>query len=1028
MAGSRQGTPDRGETVELSRLPLPAYVWKSVDGALTLVDCNEAARALEPDVDELMGMPIEQLAQTAPELADNVRYALEHRTVFTSEGAYRRRTDGTARWLSATFAYGPPASVVVHVEDVTERRREERLLREANQRFRGAFESSPLGKALISVAPEDAGRVIEVNDAFCRMFLLSRDQLLGQVAPAGLGHPDDAEVGLAELRRLIAGEIGSCHFEKRFVRADGYVLAAAVWVSLVNGGEGPGRYALCHLQDVTQRKEAEVALRASEERYRQIVETTSEGVWTIDGENRTTFVNARMAEMLGYSVEQMLGRPLEQFVAGAMPDMVEKLQRRRQGLVEQHETQLRRRDGSVLWVSISNDSLPSPGGEYAGALALVSDITERKRAEQDYEAAIARFEGAFDHAPIGMALVSLTDPTFGEILRVNEALSELLRYGVDDLVGRSLSEITHPEDVDADLAHARRLIEREVDSYEIEKRYVTADGDLVLATLSASLVPDADGGVAYAIAHVQDVTAKRRAEEAIEERERRFRAAFSLALDAMLIADDDRNWLQGNGAAAELLGLDPEEIAGRRLDEFAGGDPEVTDSTWQQFLADGEMKGEFDIRRADGEIRHVEFSARANFMPGRHLSILRDVTARKRDEEARERGRVEAERLEAALHQAQKLETVGQLAGGVAHDFNNLLAVIMHSSEFALMTLEGHPAAEEVREIRAAADRAAALTRQLLVFSRREIVQPQLLDLNGLVSEVERLLRRTIGEHIVLEAALDPRTPSVQADPNHLEQVLLNLAVNARDAMPGGGTLRVETSTVTLDEPYSRLHADVKPGRYVRLAVSDTGCGMPEEVRERAFEPFFTTKPKGTGTGLGLATTYGIVKQNGGHIEIYSEVGEGTVLKVYLPAVEGDALEQPMDEPVTVRGGNGERILVVEDEEGVRRVTERILCAHGYEVTAASGPEAALSLVETADVDLVLTDVVMPGMSGAMLVERLREEEPRLPAIFMSGYTDRPGALPPDAAFLSKPFSRQELLDRVADALEAPTPGRDRDT
>jgi PAS domain S-box-containing protein len=1016
MSDTGQADGARGETIEIARLPLPAYVWKELDGELTLVDCNDAARALEPAIDAMIGMTSATLEGTGPLIAENLRHALEHRTVHTDEGMYRRHSDGETRWLRATFVYAPPCTVIVHVDDVTERRQHERELREANQRFRGAFESSPLGKALISVDPDDTGRIVEVNHAFCSMFRFTREQLQCEVVPAELGHPEDAEAGLGAITRLLEGEIESCHFEKRFVRSDGYVFAAAVWGSLVSGAEDSSRYLLCHFQDVTHRNEAEAALRASEERYRQIVETTSEGVWMIDADDRTTFVNARMAEMLGYTVDEMLGRRLEDFVAGPPPDMVAKLERRGHGVVEQHETQLRRRDGSALWVSISNDSLPSPDGRYSGALAMVSDITRRKRADADFQVVKARFEGAFDHAPIGMSLVSLSEDSFGEFLRVNSAFCELLGYTGQDLVGRTFSHITHPDDVDTAVAIARRLSGGEIDSYEIDKRYLTATGEEVLATVSVSTVPDGDGGAGYGIAHIQDVTARRRAEEEIEERERRFRAAFSLALDAMLIADDDRVWQQGNGAAAELLGMEPEDIPGNRLEDFARGDPADAVAMWQQFIADGEMTGEFDLKRADGEIRHVEFSAKANFMPGRHLSILRDVTQRKLDEEARERSRVESERLEAALHQAQKLETVGQLAGGVAHDFNNLLAVILHSSEFALSTLDGHPAAEEVQEIRAAADRAAALTRQLLVFSRREIPQPQLLDLNSVVASVDRLLSRTIGEHIVLEPVLDPTAPSVLADPNHLEQVLLNLAVNARDAMPDGGTLRIETSTVTIDEEYARVHADVQAGEYVRLAVSDTGRGMPEEVRERAFEPFFTTKPKGTGTGLGLATTYGIVKQIGGHIEIYSEVATGTAVKVYLPIAAGQATERPRDEPVAVRPGGGERILVVEDEEAVRRIAERILGGHGYEVISAARPEQALE--QAANVDLVLTDIVMPGMSGVTLVERLREDVERLPAIFMSGYTDRPGALPRDAAFLSKPFSRHELLEQVARALD----------
>jgi PAS domain S-box-containing protein len=1018
MGDPGQGGGDGGETVEVARLPLPAYIWKQIDGGLRLVDYNEAARQLEPASGDFIGMTGDELEEAGPEIAKHVRHVLEHRTVVSAEGAYRRRSDGSLRWMHATFAFAGPGTAIVHVDDVTERRREERLLREANQRFRGAFESSPIGKALITAHPEDAGRITEVNDAFCTLFGRTRDELLGHLVPAELGHPDDVHVGLHEIAMLMAGKLRSCHFEKRFIRSDGRVVAAAVWVSLVNGVEGATGYLLCHFQDVTQRNEWEAALRESEERYRQIVETTSEGVWTIDADDRTTFVNARMAEMLGYGVVDMLGMALEHFVVGPAPDIVGKLERRRHGLVEQHDTQLRRRDGSELWVSISNDSLPTPDGAYGGALAMVSDITERKRAEQHLEEATARFEGAFEHAPTGMALVSLDDDEFGVLVRVNSALCELLAYSEAKLVGRTFADLTHPDDVDADVALARQLVSGEIDSYQTDKRYLTSSGDLVLALLSASVVPDGRGGAGYGIAHIQDVTARRRAEEEIEERERRFRAAFSLALDAMLIIGDDRCWLQGNRAAAELLGIEQDHIPGRGLDQFSADDTGFPDEVWKRFLAEGEMKGEVDIVRPNGEIRHVEYSSRANFMPGRHLSILRDVTDRKRSEEARERGRVEAERLEAALHQAQKLETVGQLAGGVAHDFNNLLAVIMHSCEFALSTLQGHPAAEEVREINAAAERAAALTRQLLVFSRREIAQPQLLNLNELVSSVERLLSRTIGEHIELEAVLDPSSPAVLADPNHLEQVLLNLAVNARDAMPDGGRLRVDTATVVLDADYARLNADVQPGRYVRLAVSDTGRGMTEAVRQKAFEPFFTTKPKGTGTGLGLATTYGIVKQNGGHIELYSEVDEGTVVKVYLPASEGEVTDRPKDEPLTARRGRGERILVVEDEQGVRRITARILREHGYEVVPASGPEEAMRLAAAGEIELVLTDVVMPGMSGASLVAQLREAEERLPAIFMSGYTDRPGALPRDAVFLSKPFSQQDLLENVARAIE----------
>jgi PAS domain S-box-containing protein len=879
----RQCEPDLKleETVQVSCLPFPAYLWRVVDGVMTLVGSNAAAAELEPATEEMVGMTVETLREHRPEIAECIERALRDRTVITAEGRYRRRFSGERRWLRATYAFVPPGTVIVHVDDLTDRHLHEVELEAAIARFRGAFEHSPIGTALIRVVGPQAGCLVEVNDAFCDLFGYPREELTGRRPPEALAYVEDDREGVEQMLALLAGELESCSFEKRFRRCDGEIITAEVCVSLVQPDRHGEPLALYHFQDVTERHRSAAALGASEARYRKIIETTSEGVWLIDEVDRTTFVNARMAAMLGYEVDEMLGRPLADFVWGPPPDIRGKFARAA-GRPRPHETRLRHKDGTPLWASLSNDSLHDDEGRYTGALAMVSDITERRRAA-----------------------------------------------------------------------------------------------------------------------------------EALEERERQLRAAFDLAVDGMLIAGDDRVCLEGNQAAAEMLGIPLEELAGRLLDEFTSTD---IVPLWERFLAEGELTGELDLPRPDGTIRHAEFSARANFRPGRHISILRDVTDRRRADEARELSRRETERLEAALNQAQRLETVGQLAGGVAHDFNNILAVILNSSAFALEALGDHPAVEDIKAIDDAARRAATLTRQLLVFSRREIADPRVLEVSELVGNVDRLLRRTIGEHIHLALTSAPGLPAVEADPSHLEQVLLNLAVNARDAMPSGGTLTVNAGNVEIDDQ-SALRWGVHPGRYVQLTVTDTGCGMPEEVRRRAFEPFFTTKPKGSGTGLGLATTYGIVKQNGGHIELYSEVGTGTVATVYLPATELEPDRGRPVVPVPPANGSGQTILLVEDEEPVRAIAKRILTMHGYRVVAAANADEALS-VATASVDLVLTDVVMPGESGPNLVRALRRQRPGLPAIFMSGYTDRPGALPADATFLSKPFSRHDLLEQVARGME----------
>ena len=397
------------------------------------------------------------------------------------------------------------------------------------------------------------------------------------------------------------------------------------------------------------------------------------------------------------------------------------------------------------------------------------------------------------------------------------------------------------------------------------------------------------------------------------------------------------------------------------------------------------------------------------------LAVARDVTDQRR--------------LEDELRQAQKMEAVGNLAGGIAHDFNNLLTAMCGYSEFILGDEE---ASDSVRrsatQIARAAESATALTRQLLAFSRKQILQPRVLDLNEVVTTVERMLGRVIGEHITLETSLDGGLGHVKADPGQIEQVILNLAVNARDAMPGGGTIVVETANVEIDEAAARQHVGLEEGSYVVLSVSDTGPGIDPEVVERVFDPFFTTKPIGEGTGLGLSTAYGIVTQSGGYIGVYSEPGRGATFKIYLPRVLDEAPAEPVPLPANVEGGS-ETILLVEDEEIVRGIATEILQRSGYTVLAAATPEDALAVAERqpGTIDLLLTDVVMPKMGGRDLAVRVCALRPGIKVLYTSGYTDAAivhhGVLGEGPAFLQKPFTRKVLLRRVREALDGAAAG-----
>src|SRR3989454_2815827 len=391
-------------------------------------------------------------------------------------------------------------------------------------------------------------------------------------------------------------------------------------------------------------------------------------------------------------------------------------------------------------------------------------------------------------------------------------------------------------------------------------------------------------------------------------------------------------------------------------------------------------------------------------------------------QEAQEKA--ERKQLEQQLRQAQKMEAIGQLTGGIAHDFNNMLTVILGYSELLLKSLPTDaPLRDDVEQVKEAGERASLLTKQLLAFSRKQVLQPKVLDLNTVLTNMDRMLQRLIGEDIALVAVPAPGLWHVYADPSQIEQVMMNLAVNARDAMPNGGKLTIETANVQLDDAYAHQHGPVQPGSYVMLAVSDTGCGMDRETQARIFEPFFTTKEPGKGTGLGLSTVYGIVKQSGGYVWVYSEVGRGTAFKIYLPRGEGavETVEPGVAPARTVRGS--EMILLVEDDRAVRVLARSTLQAHGYTVLEAHHGKHALQVYEqhAGPIHLLVTDVVMPEMSGRELADRLKPSRPNMKVLFMSGYTDKAivhhGELDPGAAFLQKPFTPDALARKVREVL-----------
>jgi two-component system cell cycle sensor histidine kinase/response regulator CckA len=520
---------------------------------------------------------------------------------------------------------------------------------------------------------------------------------------------------------------------------------------------------------------------------------------------------------------------------------------------------------------------------------------------------------------------------------------------------------------------------------------------------------------------------RKRAVEALRQIEERFRQIYDEAPVGYHELDKEGRIIRVNRRELEMLGYKEEELLGRPVWKFVVEEEMTRQVIMAKIAGDVSFHETFErtYRRKDGTTLPVLIEDRViRDKKGRITgirSMIEDITERRRAEEA-------LKKSEEQVRQWQRVEAIGRLAGGVAHDFNNLLMTIKGCSELLLGELDPHDfRREEVEEIRKAAQRATALTRQLLAFGRRQVLQPQVLDLNEVVANMDRMLQRLIGEDIQLLTVLDPELWPVKVDPGQIEQVIMNLAVNARDAMLGGGKLTIETANVVLDEEYALRHVAVKPGPCVMLAVTDNGCGMDKETRSHLFEPFFTTKNKGEGTGLGLSTVYGIVKQSGGNIWAYSEVGQGTTFKVYLPRVEEAVKTYRPKVAPTVSPGGSETILLVEDEEAVRTIVSKILQNRGYTVLEAHHGHEALQICKDHEgpIQLMVTDVVMPHMSGRELAERLTFLRPELRVLFMSGYPDNAivhhGVLGAGTAFLQKPFTLSALECKVRELLDAPS-------
>jgi two-component system, cell cycle sensor histidine kinase and response regulator CckA len=603
----------------------------------------------------------------------------------------------------------------------------------------------------------------------------------------------------------------------------------------------------------------------------------------------------------------------------------------------------------------------------------------------------------------------------GTITSWNKAAERIYGYSTEEIIGQSIFVVV-PQELHTD---AQQIIEdlKQGKSFEhLETTRLTKEGKIIDVSLTISPIRNSEGQIIGSSTIGRDVTERKRMEQALAQSEQDYRGLFDNAHDALMIfSPEDEIILDVNKRACEIYGFSKSEFIGMSLETITKDVARGKEHIKQTLETEGFHSFDTIQRRKDGSEIYLETNGALVNYKGRKalLSINRDITARKL--------------LEEQFRQSQKMDAVGRLAGGIAHDFNNLLTAIIGYSQLALRSVDReNPLLNNFVEIEKAGKRAATLTNKLLAFSRKQVIQPRILNLNYAISDIEKMLARLIGENIEISLYLSDKLWLVKVDLGQIEQVLVNLVVNARDAMPQGGKLIIETSNITLDETYARQHLDVESGDYTMLVVSDTGIGMDAITLSHIFEPFFTTKESGKGTGLGLSTVYGIVKQNSGHIWVYSEPSHGTTFKVYFPRVKDGVESGEQPEPVDSIKGK-ETILVVEDEDAVRNLVRQILLSKGYTVLEASNGVDALLLLEqhSQPIHLIITDVIMPFMSGKEFADKAIGKHKDMKVLFMSGYTDETvlphGVFDPGAAFIQKPFTTASLALKVRELLDNKT-------
>jgi two-component system cell cycle sensor histidine kinase/response regulator CckA len=911
-----------------------------------------------------------------------------------------------------SFGRKPYAVVIAH--DITTRQQAQQELIRSKEDWERTFDAVPDLVALI----DTEHRIIRANKALMDRLGLDASRVIGRRCHAlvhGLSLPPE----FCPHAKLIRD--GREHrVDVVEPKLDG---AFEVSCSPIRSPEGRLLGSVHIMRDITERRRAEEEIVKERNLSHGMIDSLPGVFYLFDLEGRFLRWNKAFETVSGYSAAEIERLHPVEFFRGADRELIaDRIRRAIEIGVADAEAEFVSKDGRATPHYFTGRRIELDGRPCVIGMGI--DITERVRAER----ALRESEEKHRFLTENMADIIWTLDRDFRTTYVSPSIEKVLGFTPEERVRQKVEDMITPESYQRIMARFLDELRREGEpgadpdrTVTLETEYYRRDGSTVWMENQVQALRDHTGAMVGVYGVSRDVTKRKRAEEDLARARDLFEAVFQHHPNPLLLVRRDDGLVRMVNLAFEReWGYRQAEVAGRSARTFYA-DPASRDEMLDRLAQEGSLRYFESLgQKGDGSTAPVVLSVEQVDIAGEaHLIVAaQDVTERKLEEE-------EKARLETQLRQAQKLEAIGRLAGGMAHDFNNLLAVIMGYSRLVLQRLPADaPFRQELEAIDQAGDRAASLIRQLLAFSRRQILQPKVIDLNRLVSDTEQMLRRLIGEDIDLATVLEPNLGRVLADPGQIEQLIVNLAVNARDAIEGIGRVTIETANVYLDEAYCREHTDASPGHHVMLALSDTGQGMDEDTKSKIFDPFFTTKDPDKGTGLGLATVYGIVKQSGGNIYVYSEPGQGTTFKVYLPVVQDQETALPSESEDESFPRGEETVLVVEDEDGVRNFILDVLRYAGYTALEARHGEEALEVCRASrePIHLVITDVVMPRMSGRQLGQMLAEIRPETRVLFMSGYTDNAivhhGLLDQGVNFIAKPFTPAGLARKIRDVLD----------